>query len=55
MISGVCGGLGDRLGIDSTIIRLVWAVAALVSGGTLGLVYLIFWVVMPLEPAGGEL
>lgn len=52
MISGVCGGLAERLGIDSTIVRLVWALAALFSGGTFALVYLIFWLVMPLEPTG---
>lgn len=27
MIAGVCGGLGNYLGIDPVIIRLLWAAA----------------------------
>jgi phage shock protein C len=52
MISGVSGGLGERLGVDSTIVRLVWALAAFFTGGAFALVYLLFWLIMPLEPAG---
>ncbi len=49
MIAGVCGGLGEFLGIDATIIRLVFVFAAL-AGFASVLVYLILWVVVPLEP-----
>ncbi len=33
MIAGVCGGLGESLGIDPTIIRLVWAALAILTAG----------------------
>ena len=34
-ISGVCGGIAEYFDIDPTIVRLVWAVAALATGGGL--------------------
>ena len=33
MLTGVCGGIGELLGIDPTIIRLIWAALSL-AGGT---------------------
>jgi phage shock protein C len=46
-IGGVCGGLGEYLNIDSTIVRLV-AVIALMAG--VGLIpYLILWIIMKEE------
>ena len=39
MICGVCGGLGTYLGIDATVVRVLYAVISLVAGaGFLGLV-----------------
>ncbi len=49
MIGGVCGGLGEYFGVDPTIIRVLW-VAITMLGGAGILLYLILWVVMPLEP-----
>jgi phage shock protein C len=49
-IAGVCGGLATYLGIDPVIPRLVWVAFALAAGAGL-LAYLIFWIVVPLEPA----
>ena len=48
MIGGVCGGLAQYLGVDSTVIRLVFAVL-LVFGGGGGILYLILWLVVPEE------
>lgn len=48
-IAGVCGGLGDYLGLDSTVIRLAFVLLALTGGHGL-LLYLIMWLVMPLNP-----
>lgn len=31
-IAGVCGGLAEYLGIDSTIVRLVWAISVFCFG-----------------------
>ncbi len=49
MIAGVCGGLGQYLGIDPTIIRLLF-VAAVLAGFAGVLAYLIMAVIIPLEP-----
>jgi phage shock protein C len=46
-IFGVCGGLGEYLSIDSTIIRLIWFILALTSFGTFALAYLICGLVIP--------
>ncbi len=48
-IAGVCGGLAKYFGIDSTVVRLVWAAAVILAGAGL-LLYLIAWVLIPQEP-----
>ena len=46
MIAGVCGGLGDYLGLDATLIRIFFLVLAFTSG--IGVfVYLLFWFIVP--------
>lgn len=48
-VAGVCGGLGNYLDVDPTLIRLVW-VLLVFFGGTGVLAYIIAWIVMPEEP-----
>ncbi len=48
-IAGVCGGLGEYMGVDPTLVRLIWLVAV-IFGGTGILAYIIAWIVMPVEP-----
>ncbi len=50
MIVGVCGGLGKYLGMDPTLIRLIFALLVVLGVGSGLLVYLILMIVMPLEP-----
>ena len=50
-IAGVCGGIADYFGVDSTLIRLLWIVLTLLSMGFGGVVaYIIAWVIVPEEP-----
>jgi phage shock protein PspC (stress-responsive transcriptional regulator) len=49
MIAGVCGGLAKYFEVDTTWIRLGFAVS-LLFWGTGGLLYLIMMVVVPEEP-----
>jgi phage shock protein C len=49
MIGGVCGGLGVYLGIDPTIVRLLFILFALAGGPGL-VAYLIMLIVVPEEP-----
>lgn len=48
MIGGVCGGIAEYLEVDPTIVRLVWVAITLLAGAGV-LLYLILWVIMPLE------
>ena len=45
MLAGVCGGLADYLGWDSTIIRVLFVVCALIGIGSPILIYLILAIV----------
>ncbi len=48
MLAGVCGGLAQYIGMDSTIVRIIWAVASLFTGGFLGIIaYFICAVIIP--------
>lgn len=46
MICGICGGIGECLNIDPTIIRLIWVVVTLWGGSGI-LAYIIAMLVMP--------
>ena len=48
-IAGVCGGIAKYFKIDSSIIRLIWALAILCAG-TGVLAYLVCAFVIPEEP-----
>ena len=49
MIAGVCGGLAKYLGMDPTVVRLIFLLL-LMLGGNGFLIYLIMWIVVPAEP-----
>jgi phage shock protein C len=48
MIGGVCGGFAEYFGVDPTLVRVIWVAMTLVVGVGI-LLYLILWLVMPLE------
>jgi len=50
VISGVAGGLAERLELDPSLVRVVWVVLAVVSSGLFALVYLVMMVVVPEAP-----
>ena len=45
-VAGVCGGIGEYLGIDPTIVRLGFVALSLLAGGGLA-VYIIAAIIMP--------
>ena len=50
MIAGVCGGLAAFLGWSSTLVRVLYVVFSVCSAAFPGiLIYLILWMVMPLD------
>jgi phage shock protein PspC (stress-responsive transcriptional regulator) len=46
VIAGVAGGVAERLGLSSTIVRLAW-VGSVLFGGFGVLAYLILWIGLP--------
>ena len=46
MVAGVCGGLGEYLGIDPTIVRILYVLMLLFAGFGL-LLYVILWLIIP--------
>lgn len=50
MIAGVCGGFAQWLGWSPTMFRILYVVVSILSAAFPGiLVYLVLWLVMPLE------
>ncbi len=49
MIGGVCGGLAQYLGIDSTFVRLFFVLLAFAGNGIGVLAYLLLWIILPVE------
>ena len=48
MIAGVCGGLAVYFGMDPTWMRLIF-IAFLLLGGSAILVYLVMWLIVPVD------
>ncbi|GAB3139829.1 hypothetical protein GCM10027290_09690 [Micromonospora sonneratiae] len=52
MIAGVASGLGRYFNVDPTLVRVLFAATAVLTGGLALLAYPIMWFLMPEEPAG---
>jgi phage shock protein PspC (stress-responsive transcriptional regulator) len=51
MIAGVIGGLSERFDLNVTMLRVVYVVVSILSAAFPGiLVYLLLWIIVPLEP-----
>lgn len=48
-IAGVCGGLGDYFKIDPLWVRIIFVIFFL-AGGAAFILYIILWLLIPLEP-----
>lgn len=49
ILGGVCGGIAEYLGIDPTIIRILWIIGTLAWGFGI-LLYIILWIIVPRNP-----
>ena len=54
MVAGVAGGLAEMLDIDPSLVRVVWAVLIVLTGGIALLVYIVMAIVVPERPVGVE-
>ena len=52
-IAGVCGGLGEYLDVDPTLIRLIFILLVIYAGHGV-LLYFILWLLMPLQETTGQ-
>lgn len=48
-LAGICGGLAEYFGIDSTLMRVAWVILAFLSAGIAILLYLVLRFVIPDE------
>jgi phage shock protein C len=56
LIGGVCGGLSDLTGMDANLVRILWVVATLATGGGGILAYVALWMLLPVGTvAAGQL
>jgi phage shock protein PspC (stress-responsive transcriptional regulator) len=46
VIAGVAGGVAERLGVSSTLVRAAW-VASVLLGGFGALAYVVLWIALP--------
>lgn len=46
IIFGVCGGIGEYFGLDATIIRILFVMAAVIGFGSPVIVYIVLYLVM---------
>jgi len=53
VFAGVAGGIADYLAIDPSLVRVVWVILALFSGGAFLIVYIVMAFVVPEEPWPG--
>ena len=54
MLTGVAGGVGNALGVDPSIVRVLWVILVPISGGFMLLLYAVMVVVVPEEPMRPE-
>jgi len=52
MLAGVCSGLAKYLDVDPTAIRLAFVLLLFLALGGFW-IYVILWIIMPVEPAAG--
>lgn len=52
VLGGVCTALARSLGVDVALVRLVFVVSLVVTGGTALGVYLLLWMLTPAAPGG---
>lgn len=54
MISGLSAGLGEYIGMDPTVVRLLFALSAIFLFPAPIIIYLVMMLIVPEEPYGGQ-
>lgn len=53
MLGGVCGGLAEYAGFDPVLVRALWVIATLMTGGGGFLAYIALWLLLPVGTKSG--
>ena len=54
VIAGVCGGIAEWIDWDPTLVRILYVIGSILSAGFPGtIVYIVLWIIMPLEVRRG--
>jgi phage shock protein C len=54
MLAGVAGGVAETLDADPSIVRIIWALLTILTGGVAFVVYVVMAIVVPQEPDDRE-
>ena len=54
MLAGVAGGVAEALDADPSLVRIVWALLTIFTGGLAFLVYVVMAIVVPEAPEGWQ-
>jgi len=54
MVEGVCAGIAAYLGIDSTIVRIIFVALLIISGGIIAIAYLVMAAIIPVAKTPEE-
>lgn len=54
MLAGVCGGIAEYFDVDPTIIRLLWVLVTILTGGAGILAYIVMMIITPHRPRSTE-
>jgi phage shock protein PspC (stress-responsive transcriptional regulator) len=49
MVAGICAGIAEYFGADVTLVRVIVAAIAVITGGAGALAYLVAWAIIPEE------
>jgi phage shock protein C len=47
ILGGVAGGVAEYLDVDPSLVRIIWAILAIVTGGIFVVLYVVMWIVVP--------
>jgi phage shock protein PspC (stress-responsive transcriptional regulator) len=49
-VGGICGGLGEYLNVDPTVMRILFVAGFFLTGSLMFWAYLVMWIVIPESP-----
>jgi phage shock protein PspC (stress-responsive transcriptional regulator) len=49
-IAGICGGMGEYLNVDPTVMRILFVAGFFLTGSLMFWAYLVMWIVIPEPP-----